>query len=77
MDINQFVCEFAACFDDTDASEFYAGLQFKQLEEWSSLSGLGIIAMCKKKYGVKITGAEIREANTIQDIYEIVSDRLK
>ena len=48
MDINQFVMDFAECFDETDANEFTSNLSFKQLEEWSSLSGLGIIAMCKK-----------------------------
>lgn len=72
MDINQFVMNFAECFDDTDASEFSINLKFKELEEWSSLSGLGIIAMCKKKYGIKITGAEIMESDTIQDVYNLV-----
>ena len=72
MDVHQFVIDFAECFDDTDASEFSANLEFKELEEWSSLSGLGIIAMCKKKYGTKITGAEIMESDTIQDVYDLV-----
>jgi len=75
MDINQFVMDFAECFDDTDASEFSSNLRFKELEEWSSLSGLGIIAMCKKKFGVKITGAEIMESDTIQDVYNLVMEK--
>ena len=72
MDINQFVMDFAECFDDTDVNEFSSNLKFKELEEWSSLSGLGIIAICKKKYGIKITGAEIMESDTIQDVYNLV-----
>lgn len=72
MDINQFVNDFAECFDDTEASEFFPQLAFKDLEEWSSLQGLGVIAMCKMKYGVKVTGAEIHDADTIQDVYELV-----
>lgn len=75
MEINQFVQHFAGCFDDTDENEFSASLRFKELEEWSSLSGLGIIAMCKKKYSVKITGAEIMESDTIQDVYNLVMER--
>ena len=67
--------DFAECFDDTDASEFSSNLKFKELEEWSSLSGLGIIAMCKKKFGVKITGAEIMESDTIQDVYNLVMEK--
>ena len=76
MDINQFIQDFSDCFDDTDASEFTAELDFKQLEEWSSLSGLGIIAMCKKKYGVKITGGEIMEADTVKDVYALVASKV-
>ena len=75
MNINQFVQGFADCFDDTDASEFSPELNFKQLEEWSSLSGLGIIAMCKKMCGVKITGAEIMEADTVKDVYDLVMSK--
>ena len=75
MEINQFVQHFAGCFDDTDENEFSASLKFNELEDWSSLSGLGIIAMCKKKYSVKITGAEIMESDTIQDVYNLVMER--
>jgi acyl carrier protein len=75
MSIDQFVADFADCFDDTETSEFFPELSFKQLEEWSSLSGLGIIAMCKKKYGVKITGAEIMEANTILDVFNLIMSK--
>lgn len=76
MDLNQFVIDFADCFDDTEAELFTPTLVFKELEEWSSLQGLGIIAMCKKNYGVRISGAEIREADTVQDVYEIVLNKL-
>lgn len=75
MDINQFVVEFAECFDDTEASEFSPNLRFKELEEWTSLSGLAIVALCKKKFGVKITGAEIMESDTIQDVYNLVMEK--
>ena len=76
MDINQFVIDFADCFDDTEAKEFTPELEFKSLEEWSSLSGLGIIAMCKKKYGVKITGAEIMEEETVKDVFNLIVSKI-
>lgn len=76
MDINQFVSNFAECFDDTEAEAFSPMLKFKELEEWSSLQGLAIIAMCRKNYGIRISGAEIQEADTIQDVYELVTNKL-
>ena len=72
MEIECFVKDFAGCFEDTDAHEFSDDTCFKDLEEWSSLSGLGIIAMCKKKYGVRITGAEIMESNTVKDVFNLL-----
>ena len=76
MDINQFVSDFADSFDDTEAEVFSPMLKFKELEEWSSLQGLAIIAMCRKNYGIRISGAEIQEADTIQDVYELVTNKL-
>ena len=76
MNIDQFVLDFAECFDDTEAEMFSPMLKFKELEEWSSLQGLAIIAMCRKNYGIRISGAEIQEADTIQDVYELVTNKL-
>jgi acyl carrier protein len=72
MNIDQFIQDFASVFEDTDASEFLAETVFKDLEEWDSLTTLAIIGLCNKKYGVKISGGEIREAKTIEDIYNLV-----
>lgn len=76
MNIDQFVLDFAECFDDTEAEMFSPMLKFKELEEWSSLQGLAIIAMCRKKYGIRISGAEIQEAHTIQDVCDLVASRI-
>ena len=45
MKINDFIQNFANQFDETDASEFQATTEFRQLDEWSSLSSLAIISM--------------------------------
>lgn len=74
--IDQFVMDFAGCFEETDTKDFTPALAFKELEEWSSLQGLAIIAMCKKKYGIRISGAEIHQADTVQDVFEIVLNKL-
>jgi acyl carrier protein len=76
MDITTFISNFANQFDDTDASEFAANTKFKELEEWSSLSALTIIAMVDDEYNVKIKGDDIRASQTIQDVFDIVKSRL-
>ena len=43
--LEEFVALFAEQFDETDASEITATTVFHDLEEWSSLIGLSVIAM--------------------------------
>jgi acyl carrier protein len=70
--MEQFLQDFASCFEDTDSSEFTPATIFKDLEEWDSLTTLTLIGMCNKAYQVKVNGSEIREANTIADVYDLV-----
>lgn len=76
MEIKEFVENFAAQFDETDASVFTAETRFRDLEEWSSLIGLSIIAMVDEEYDVTLKGDDIKTSNTIQDIFEKVQAKL-
>ena len=46
--------------------------EFKKLEEWSSLMALSVIAMVDEEYGITIQGEDIRNANTIADLFDNV-----
>ena len=72
MDINTFIKNFAEQFDDTPAEEIKAETIFRNLDEWSSLIALSIIAMVDDEYGVTLKGNDIKNAITIKDIYERV-----
>lgn len=76
MELKDFIENFAAQFDDTDASEIKAEIVFKELEEWSSLTALSVIAMVDEEYEVRIKGDDIRNASTITDLFEIVKSRI-
>ena len=72
MELNEFVANFAEQFDDTDASEIKADTQFHNLDEWSSLTGMSVIALAKTEYGKTITGAELRACNTVEDVFNLI-----
>ena len=76
MEMNEFVQNFASQFDDTQASEFQATTNFREIDEWSSLTALSIIAMVDEEYKVKLTGEEIRNSQSIMDIYNIVKSKI-
>ncbi len=76
MDLNDFVQKVAMQFEETDAEVFSPETDFRQLEEWSSLLALTLIAMVDEEYGVKIKGDDIRSSDTIEDLYNIVQSNL-
>ena len=72
MDIQKFIAFFAALFDDADANEFRAETRFRDLEEWSSFLALSVMAMIKSEYNVAVTAQKMRDAVTIQDLFDTV-----
>lgn len=72
MEISKFIELFAELFDETDVTEFSAETEFKKLGEWSSLIALSVIAMVDEEYGIIIQGEDIRNANTIADLFNNV-----
>jgi len=76
MDIKEFISNFAEQFDDLDASVLTPETEFKTLEDWNSLVALSVIAMIDEEYDVTLKGNDITGAKTIEDLYNIVSERM-
>lgn len=72
MEIKEFIENFANQFDETDPSEITAETKFKELEEWSSLTALSIIAMADEEYDITLKGDDIRNSETVEDIFNII-----
>lgn len=75
MELKEFIENFANQFDDTDASEIKAETVYKELDEWSSLLALSVIAMVDEEYDVALKGDDIRSAQTVEDLYNLVKER--
>lgn len=75
MELIQFIKNFAAQFDETDIAEFSANTKFRDLEEWSSLTALSIIAMVDEEYDVKLKGDDIHNSQTIEDLFNTVKSK--
>lgn len=76
MELNEFVAHFAEQFEETEASVFTPELKFRELDEWSSMMGLAIIAMVDDEYDIALKGADMKAANTIAELYEIVKSKM-
>lgn len=75
MELDEFIENFAEQFDDTDASEITASTVFHDLEEWGSLIGMGVIALAKTQYGKTITGADIKNCVTVEDLFNLIKNK--
>ncbi len=72
MELKDFILNFANQFDDTDPSEIKAETVFKELDEWSSLIALSVIAMIDEEYDIAIKGDDIRNSDTVEDLFNAV-----
>ncbi|MDE6548823.1 MAG: acyl carrier protein [Muribaculaceae bacterium] len=75
MEINEFITNFKEQFDDPEAVELNADSNFRDNGEWNSLTGLMTIAMADEIYGVTLTPNELRSAETVQDLYEMIKSK--
>ena len=76
MELKDFIEKFAEQFEETEINEFNADTRFKELDEWSSLMSLSIIAMADEEYNVRIKGDDIKAAETIADLHHVVNSRI-
>lgn len=74
--LEEFVALFAEQFDDTDPSEITATTVFHDLDEYSSLIGLSIIAMADEEFDVALKGDDVKNSVTVEDLYKRVIAKL-
>jgi acyl carrier protein len=72
MNLQEFIGKFAEQFDETDPGEFKADTEFKALDEWSSMFALSIIAMIDDEYDITVKGDDIKNSETIEDLFNVV-----
>lgn len=72
MELQDFISKFAALFEETDTSEFSGDTYFKELDEWSSLTGLLVIGMVLDEYGKDLKADVIRQSDTIEDLFNAI-----
>ena len=75
MEEQKFIENFAAQFDEIEPGTINIYTRFRDLEGWSSLVALAIIAMVDEQYNIKLKGDDIRKAVTVQDLFTIISSK--
>lgn len=76
MEMKEFIANFADQFDEIDVDTLTAETNFRNLEEWSSLVALSVMAMVDDEYEVELKADEMRKTNTIQELFDLVNSKL-
>lgn len=76
MDINKFIENFVEQLDEAPETGLTPETNFRELDEWSSLCALAILSMIDEEYNVQLKGIEMRGANTIQELFDLVLSKI-
>jgi len=71
MILDDFIKKFALQYDDMP-NFFNADTNFREVDGWSSLVALSLIAMVDEDYHVELTADDLGVCTTVKDIYNIV-----
>jgi len=73
MELKEFIEKFAEAIEVENVEALTAETKFHELEEWSSLSVMLLIAFFDSEFEKQVGDKEIRLAVTIQDLYRIAT----
>ena len=74
MKIEDLILKLEEGFDDLSVA-LQSDTDFKQLEEWSSLHALIVIALVDTEYGITLDGNDLRSINTVQDLFDLIVEK--
>ncbi len=72
MTLEEFVEKVQDELQDTPAEQITADTNYKELDEWGSLTSLSLISMIEEEYDKLITGADVRARNSVRELWEYV-----
>lgn len=73
MNIHEFIEKFNEAVEVGDTASVKPETKFRELDEWSSLSTLSVIAMADEEFGFEIDPDNFKKAQTVEDLYNICS----
>lgn len=75
MTIAEFISKLETEFDELEPGSITAETNFRNIDEWSSMHALIIIALVDTEYDVTITGEDLSKIETVQELFNIVTER--
>jgi len=76
MSLQEFIEKLEIEFEELTPGTLTPETSFKDLDEWSSMHALIIIALIETDCDVTITGEDLSTIETVTQLYEMVTSRM-
>ena len=73
--MEDFILKIQDLFEDTNPDSIKLDTKFRDLDDWNSIMGLSIIGMIDDEYGVEFNADDMRQCQTIEDIYNRIQSK--
>lgn len=70
MDLKEFIKKVEVEFEELEKGILTAETNFREIDEWSSMHALIIIALMDVEYGVTVGGEDLSKMQTVQDLFD-------
>ena len=75
--IEEFISQLAAEFEDIDPDIITPNTNYREIKNWSSMYALIIIAFVDANYDVQLNAENLKNSQTVKDLYDIVCQKVK
>jgi acyl carrier protein len=76
MQLEEFFELFCEELDDTDLSVVNTLTDFKNIDVWDSLTALSVISMIDEEFEILLTGNDLLNSTSIEDLYKLVKSKM-
>lgn len=76
VDVDTFIRNIECALEDGATGLLDATTRFREAEAWTSLQALIVVVSIERDYGVSLSAEEFERAQTLQDLYEAVQQRI-
>ncbi len=77
ISVEEFTKNIVAEFEDVDPNSVFPSTNYRDIKNWSSMYALIIIAFIDANFDVQLNANDLKNTQTIKDLYDIVFEKNK
>lgn len=74
-DISSFMNNLSVTLDDFNEEAARADANFEDFANWDSLAALSVIVMINMEYEVEVSGTELKQCSTPNQLFEMIRSK--